>query len=333
MLLSYFPRSHFLLFFLCAFVVDLKQCRAFMMFSALSGFVLLVWCRAFGVVDPESGRFLIPDSLFFANANDLGIQLVVSLGSFAYLLLQRSIILRVLGLAGFPIAMFYMLKTGSRGAAIAFVAFLAVAFWYSKGAFRIGLVVAVVLTFAVAAVTIESSTISRLTLIFLNPEEHIASGEIQGQQQRGDVGSQIARWELFKLSLWYTITHPVFGVGPGEFVDRVAGDAAAEGHRSGWVGTHNAFTQVSSECGLPGAFAFIAVLWITLRTLNRLYRQTRGQPALEPVNQIAFALLISPSAFAVSAFFHHIAYSGDLSLLAGQTVALSHVARPWLPRP
>jgi O-antigen ligase len=133
-----------------------------------------------------------------------------------------------------------------------------------------------------------------------------------------------------KLSLWYTVTHPVFGVGPGVFVEYVGGEDAKKSRPSGWVGTHNAYTQVSSECGLPGAFCYIAVLRLTIRTARRLLVQSRGHPALAEVNKLAFALLAMTVTFAVSALFHHIAYAGYLVLLAGQVVALGRAAQPLL---
>jgi hypothetical protein len=330
MLTDYIPRSHMLLFFLSAFLINLRQCRIFMLVTALSSYSLLLWCYVYGVMDPASGRFLIPESLFYANSNDLGIQLVISLGGFLYLSMQRSVVFRLLGLIGFPITLLYMLKTGSRGAALACVAFVAVAFLYSRGAAKFAVIAGVAATLAVAVVTVPSSTLSRLVLIFLDPKEEARSEQVYTQQEIYDIGSQIARWELVKLSLWYTVTHPVFGVGPGEFVDTVAGDAAKESRRSGWVGTHNAYTQVSSECGLPGAFCYIAVLWLTLRTAHRLLAQSRGHPALVEVNQLAFALLTMTVTFAVSALFHHIAYTGHLALLAGQVLAFSRAARPFL---
>ena len=332
MLTDYIPRSHMLLFFLSAFLLNLKQCRIFMLFSALSSYCLLLWCYLHGVMDPASGRLMIPGSLFYANANDLGSQLVISLGSLLYLCTQRSLFFRVCGLIGFPITLLYLLKTGSRGSAVACVAFAAVAFFYSRGMAKIIVIAGVVATLAVAVVIIPSSALSRLALVFLHPEEEVRSEQDYSQQQIHDIGSQIARWQLLKLSVWYTVTNPVFGVGPGVFVERVAGDDAKKSQRSGWVGTHNSYTQVSSESGLPGAFCYIAVLWLTLRTARRLLAQSRDHPALSEVNKMAFSLLSMTATFAVSALFHHIAFTGYLALLAGQVLALGRASQPLLER-
>jgi O-antigen ligase len=321
-----------LLFFLSAFLLNLKQCRIFVLISALTGYCLLLWCSLYGVMDPASGRFMIPESLFFANANDLGSQLVISLGSFLYLCTQRSMFFRLFGIVGFPITLLFMLKTGSRGSALACVAFTAVVFLYSRGAAKILVIAGITAALAVAVATIPSTALSRLVLIFLNPEKEVRSEEAYSRQQMHDISSQIARWELLKLSLWYTVTNPVFGVGPGVFMDRVAGDDAKKSRRSGWVGTHNSYTQVSSESGLPGAFCYIAVLWLTIRTARRLLAQSRDHPVLTEINKLAFALLAMAVTFSVSAFFHHVAYTGYLALLAGQVLALNRASQPLLEK-
>jgi hypothetical protein len=51
---------------------------------------------------------------------------------------------------------------------------------------------------------------------------------------------------------------------------------------------------------------------------------------LTEINKLAFALLAMTVTFAVSAFFHHIAYAGYVVLLAGQVVALDRASQPFL---
>ena len=50
-----------------------------------------------GGIQEETGRFCIPNSLFFANPNDLALQLVVFLGFFAFLLLNKNWLARAVG--------------------------------------------------------------------------------------------------------------------------------------------------------------------------------------------------------------------------------------------
>ncbi len=330
MLADYVPRAHVLLFFVCAFVVNLKQAHFLMRCQAALGYLYLIWCFAFGRMDLESGRFAIPDSLYLANANDLAIQLLVSSGAFLYLVYQKSLISRLLGLAGLPIAMYYLLRTGSRGTFLAAVVVFLVVGFYSRRAIRGVLVVSAAATLVVALLAIPSASLRRLTLIFVDPGSAVATGRAVGEQEASSVGSQMQRWTLLKQSLWYTITYPVFGVGQGQFITKVGGDAASEGQRSSWLGTHNMYTQISSECGIPGAVLFISVLWLSLRNAIRLLKRARENPQAAPWESLAFSLLAMLVGFAVSGFFHHIAYSPLLPLLAGQVAVLNMITRPRL---
>jgi O-antigen ligase len=78
------------------------------------------------------------------------------------------------------------------------------------------------------------------------------------------IGSQVQRQELFKKSLYITITHPLLVVGPDQFAVAVAGDSAKQGVHSPSLGTHNSYTQVSSECGIPAFICWCAVLVLLL---------------------------------------------------------------------
>jgi O-antigen ligase len=135
---------------------------------------------------------------------------------------------------------------------------------------------------------------------------------------------------MFKKSLHYTFTHPLLGVGPDQFAVAVSGDASKQGVRAAWLGTHNSYTQVSSECGIPAFICYCAVLVLTFGTNWRLYKRSRDNPTLKDVANLSFCLLAGVLVYAVSTFFFHIAYSGGLPTLSGFTVALQLAAEPLL---
>ena len=102
-----------------------------------------------------------------------------------------------------------------------------------------------------------------------------------------------SRKALLKNSIKFTIRHPLFGVGPGMFV--VADDdeaQAAQGQRKGqWLGTHNSYTQVSSELGIPAFCFFVAAIVMATsgpyqlsedagRPAHGGYRRAGARPAL-----------------------------------------------------
>jgi O-antigen ligase len=119
----------------------------------------------------------------------------------------------------------------------------------------------------------------------------------------------------------------LFGVGPDQFAAAVNQDAAGAGRQVPWLGTHNTYTQVSSECGIPALIFYLAVIGLCLRSNLRLYRLTRDVPAYGEVAALSRCLLAGTLVFAVSAFFFHMAYSPYLPSLAGFTVALHLAAR------
>jgi O-antigen ligase len=98
------------------------------------------------------------------------------------------------------------------------------------------------------------------------------------------------RVELLLRSLQLTALHPLFGVGPGQF--SVADDLLAkqEGHTRGiWYYTHNAYTQTSSEAGIPALVLYLMAIVTSFRGLGDIRK--RG-PTLE-IREMAKALQLS----------------------------------------
>ena len=73
-------------------------------------------------------------------------------------------------------------------------------------------------------------------------------------------GSAEQRQHLFWRSLEVTLEHPLFGVGPGNFP--IISDS--------WLVTHNSYTQMSSEGGIPALVLYVMVLWAGFKNLKKL---------------------------------------------------------------
>jgi O-antigen ligase len=109
------------------------------------------------------------------------------------------------------------------------------------------------------------------------------------------------RVAVLDRSIKYTLEHPIFGLGLGNF--EVASGLEL-GRPGAWMGTHNTFTQVSSEAGVPALLLFVALLITALLNMRRVSRA-----AVTPeVNLMARATLASLLAFAFGAVFAHLAY-------------------------
>lgn len=131
-----------------------------------------------------------------------------------------------------------------------------------------------------------------------------------------DVGdSQEARRELLNKSLQVTAAHPLLGIGPGNF----------QAYTETWHVTHNTYTELSSECGVPALILFLVLLGLTFRNLKRV-RQTQNYAQNPEIRLLAAGLGASLSAYAVGAFFASTAYQLFPYFLMSYTTVLLTVA-------
>ena len=122
----------------------------------------------------------------------------------------------------------------------------------------------------------------------------------------------------------------MFGVGPGQFPVAVAGEAMKKGQWASWVGTHNSYTQVSSECGMPAFVAYCAVILLCFRLNYRMFQATRHNSTYGEIAALSFTLLSGTCVYSIGTLFFHMAYTSNLPTLSGLTVALYLTARPAL---
>jgi O-antigen ligase len=272
---------------------------------------------------PGEDRFRIPDSLFYANSNDLALALLLAISSFLFFFRKPSRAGGLAGIAGILLSTFYAFRTGSRGSVVAASAMLILIFALSRN--KRNVVALGIATLAVVLVgTIGSQSSSALHRLSLLSSD--ASSPPESESDVSSVASQVEREQLFKTSLRYTLLHPLFGVGPDQFATAVSQDAARASQHLPWLGTHNTYTQVSSECGIPALIFYAAVIGLCLRSNLRLYRRTRDRPADRELASLSRCLLAGTLVYAVSAFFFHMAYNAYLPVLAGFTVAIQLAA-------
>jgi O-antigen ligase len=314
LLVSYVPHGWIQLYYYAAFLVSFRQCRRLMFFLIASNFLLLLDCFLFGTV--TDGRFEIPQSMFFTNANDLALQLLIGITQFLYLLYQRQAWKQILGGSGILLALMYMLKTGSRGAWLAVIVLACVSIAFGKNRLR-SVLIGVPIALA-ALLLVPSSVFHRLTLVELQPETLI----VTNTDDASAVASQIQRMALFRQSVMYAATHPLFGVGPGQFSVAAFGDSAKEGTQATWLGTHNSYTEVASECGIPAFLLYASVIVLTLVSNFRIFRRTANLPESSDLRALAFCMFNATLVYAICTFFFHIAYSSYLPGIAGMSVAL-----------
>ncbi|MEI9811575.1 MAG: O-antigen ligase family protein [Acidobacteriota bacterium] len=262
-----FATKNYPIFFYCAAsAVSMAQVRTLFRTLIFGGFIVVVSCVFFG--DGSSGRLSIPDSIFFDNSNDLALQLLISAGFFLFLLMSRSWLSRIAGVLLVGGALMYMLKTGSRANFISLmVASVAALMLVRRKAVLLGSLFLVVI---LAAASVSSQQWSRLFYVVLSDEAQNSEENLNN----GDFQSQMERTEMFKKSIEFTIGSPLFGVGPGQFPDQVWSRAKQLGKRTPSLGTHNTYTQLASEMGIPSLLIYLAALTGCFRLMYRLYIQT-----------------------------------------------------------
>ena len=102
------------------------------------------------------------------------------------------------------------------------------------------------------------------------------------------------RKELLLKSLKITADHPIFGVGPGNF-EIVSGV---------WHVTHNSYTQISAEGGIPSFLLYLFIFWSAIANLRKTSRYRKsGEGRL-----FSMALQASLAAYLVGSFFGSLAY-------------------------
>jgi O-antigen ligase len=127
-------------------------------------------------------------------------------------------------------------------------------------------------------------------------------------------GSASLRLAQLIQSVRTTLINPLFGIGMGNF------HAVAVREQ----GTHNSYTQVSSEMGLPALYVYCLFLLAPLGGLREIERRT-GPAQPNRFYSLAVGLQASLISFMICSFFAHVAYHWYLYYLMGYAVCLRRI--------
>jgi putative inorganic carbon (HCO3(-)) transporter len=234
----------------------------------------------------------------YADPNDLALAIVISLPlCSALLFLSRNRLWKTL----WSISIFVMLSavfmTGSRGGFLALLITTAVFLWEFaiRGRRRYLLVFA-----AIAG------------LILLQSVGGLLFGRLQGVVNPDESVQQ--RQQLFWQSIKVTKQHPLFGVGQGNFQE-VSGV---------WHVTHNSFTEMSAEGGVPAFVLYVLILWCGFKNLKATKRLARRHT--ESV-VMARALLASLAGYVVGSSFLSVAFQFFPYILVAYTTVLFSIEK------
>ncbi len=221
-----------------------------------------------------------------------------------------------------------LVKTGSRGAMVALGMLIFVAFLRMPLLGKIKLVLATIAGVGLFFMFGSAYLKARLTTIF-QPNLEQADGLTVKEYEYllGDVSSAEARMALLKDSIATTLEHPLVGVGPGNFgVQRWLEFKEQTGRNIPEQPTHNAFTQLSSEAGIPALLLFLGIIYASFRNVRRSPPGSMpATPEAEELEWAAFWVKAQMIALFTAALFLSLGYGGPhyMALGIAQAVALA----------
>jgi O-antigen ligase len=267
-------------------VTRFVELRRLILMQALG--VSLMTFAAVIVNNRMQGRLAGMGDGLLSNPNDLAMNIALNWPlCLAFLLTGRGVVKKMFWATTMLVMIYALMATYSRGGFMALAVAILICLWdfgiRGRRAYLLGIAV---LGLAGMLVVAPGNYVKRLETLF-------------GKFQEGDYdrGSAEARKELLEKSLVITATHPVFGIGPGNFPS----------YTGLWRVTHNTYTQLSSECGIPGLLLFFLLLRRAFLNLFYLRKMPRA-PDKQEMHLYVSALSASFVAYLVGAFFSSSAY-------------------------
>lgn len=290
-----------------------KECRLVLLSLALACVVNVLSGKLF-VVNPDSDSRLSLELGTIGNANDFTAHLFFVLPTVIFVLLMsdRGWIRRILCLGVLGYGVYYCAATGSRGGLVAFAVVCMFILIRAPGRVRIGALAAAAAMLLVTLAVLPQSLLHRYATLFTNDTDDVEA-----------VQSTAARTHLLMSSIHFTMQHPIFGVGPGEFSDYEAAVAKHEGKKGAWQVTHNAYTQVSSEAGVPALLFYLAAIVMAFRTFGKVYRVARHRRDLRSMAMACFCCQLSLVGFCTATVFLSLAYTMYLPTMSGLAMVFS----------
>jgi O-antigen ligase len=301
------------LFMLAGIPVLWSECRYVLYALALGSFVCVLVGRFFMVSDYGGERM----SLAFgsiANSNDFAAHLLFALPFLLFVILspKTTKIFRIVSGLALIYGLFLVLGTASRGALVALGGVALYVFWRGSMPLRISMLVGLPAVALLAVAVLPGAVLARLET-FTTSSTGAASVEAADS-------ARVRRYE-FDTSVRYTLQHPLFGVGPGQFSTYEGESEKTIGVHGTWLQTHNVLTQISSECGIPALLFFLAAIGSTFLLIHRVQKRARLY-GLREISMAAYCLGVALVGFFAADLFLNLAYRFYFPAMTGLAIAL-----------
>ena len=311
---------HVVMFFVIAGLPRrIREMRTLYLSVCAAGVLLLLISLSKGIY--LEGRLFLPGGMF-QNANDLAMVLLISACLWCYFLLMpsrygflRLPVFLLLGVHALAIS-----RTGSRGVILGIVAVLMYLMWKVSGLARVKLVSASIALVIFSLALLPTALMDRYGTISSS-----MSREVGGMGEAA--ASSDSRMVFLTDSIRFTITHPVFGIGPGAFAAYWGSEKEKQGIFVRYNVNHNAYLQISSETGFPGLLIYLALHILAFRYVGLALKMARTRlfPDWEMVEGMSIAAGGALAAYTVTSFFLSIGYLMPVYLLVGISAGLYNV--------
>src|SRR5579864_2104839 len=274
-----------------------------------AGSVTLVTIASLIVHHTQDGRLMGIQKGILENPNDLAINIAINIPlCLAFLFAARGGFRKVLWAFGLLCMFYAVVATYSRSGMVATAITLLICLWEFgvKGKRTLFLM-------STGLIGMLALGIMLFTPRYFVRLESLVRGNIQGSDDRGSLE---ARSELLKESLWLTVHHPIFGIGPGNF-PAVTGE---------WRVAHNTYTELSAEGGLPALILFVTLLVMSLRKI-RSVRTLPGYVRDSSIRLWTSALWAAMAAYIAGAAFASTEYNLFPYFMVGYICALYEIAK------
>ncbi|HEY7304980.1 MAG TPA: O-antigen ligase family protein [Bryobacteraceae bacterium] len=265
--------------------------------------------------DFKSGRMAFGSAgSTIQDSNDYAAHMILLLPAIAYLFFgtKRSILFKLAGVPFLALGLYQIFSTGSRGGLVGLIITGLYILRRGTPKIRMAILVAVPVLSLAILVFVPRDASQRLQSLFNSDDETQEALE-----------SKEARQALFWASVSITLHHPLLGIGPGEFMDYQSGIAGERGQKGMWHDTHNGYTQISSECGVPALIFYLAALWMTYFSLRRATKA--GVPEISTIANILSVMMV---AYCVCIVFLSQGYNFNLPVITGITTAINRLLPP-----
>jgi putative inorganic carbon (hco3(-)) transporter len=257
----------------------------------------------------------------FSNSEDLALIAVLTIPFWALVASRVPLFPLKLAIGGATIFFlaYSAALTGARAGLIAAAGMAVVYFFSSSMSKKFALVCATVVLVPLVVTMLPAETAARLATV-MDAFDSSGGGEA--------MDSAASRHRLLLDSIRITLQHPLFGVGPGQFAQFRWNEGHTLGVRAGYLATHNAYTQISSENGVPGVIAFVSILVGTIKVLRRAKKINApgSHPDWELGQSMATALMLSFTSLLFCGLFMANSQYIFWYLMGGLALALERVS-------